>query len=135
MLKQVNSIFFFFQQVECYYYRLKKKVCCLCSSVLVYYSSLWFVILVWCKIGIFKLYNYEVLYIQSVTYQVLSSSRFSMRRRFSSYLRFLIDDNIYFCIYNNLHYAYSQHIVLRRFAPCFILKGEKQDVEDETPLS
>ena len=39
------------------------------------------------------------------------------------------------CIYNNLHYAYSQHIVLRRFAPCFILKGEKQDVEDETPLS
>ena len=24
--------------------------------------------------------------------------------------------------------------LIRRFAPCFILKGEKQDVEDETPL-
>ena len=25
-------------------------------------------------------------------------------------------------------------LLIRRFAPCFILKGEKQDVEDETPL-
>ena len=30
--------------------------------------------------------------------------------------------------------GWPRPILIRRFAPCFILKGEKQDVEDETPL-
>ena len=38
------------------------------------------------------------------------------------------------CILRNYKQQQMIYTVIRRFAPCFILKGEKQDVEDETPL-
>ena len=56
------------------------------------------------------------------------------------YYNFYWKNNNYYYWNNNMNTfrwtwcATSPHPLIRRFAPCFILKGGKQDVEDETPL-